>query len=151
MTYFKFMLIQKKTNKYPNMSSERIKPNIWVILNYLSQKNIVPNEEMLYLYKSFLKDNKEKEQEQVILTEDENDIDPNDKSVFQMYMTYCFNKNGIIPEETIVKSALVKPFIENVTLNVESNEKEMICLHPEIVIRIKDLEFISKMYDGHVG
>ncbi len=147
MTYFKFMLIQKKTNKYPNMSSERIQPNIWVILNYLSQKNIVPNEEMLYLYKSFLKDNKEKEQEQIILTEDENDIDPNDKSVFQMYVAYCFNKNGIIKEEAIVKSALLKPFIENVTLNVESNEKEIICLHPEIVIRIKDLEFISKMYN----
>ena len=142
MTCYKYMLVHKKTNKYPNMAPSHIKMYFYLLVNYLRQSMIVPNEEMLILLQTFFKQDSELNVEGRDEFLDEEDfIDPseNNPNIFQMYMPYCFSRSGIIKEEIIVNYALEQKFNENILIPNEN-------LQPKILIRLKGIEVISKMY-----
>ena len=142
MTCYKYMLVNKKTNQYPNMAQNHIKMYFYLLVNYLRQSMIVPNEEMLILLQTFFKQDSELNVEGRDEFLDEEDfIDPseNNPNIFQMYMPYCFNRSGIIKEENIVNYALEQKFNENILIPNEN-------LQPKILIRLKGIEVISEMY-----
>ena len=140
MSSYKYMLVHKKTNKFPNMAPNRIKMYFFVLVNYLRQTMIIPNEEMMVLLQTFFKqysdDNVEGQDDD---PNEEDVIDISDTELFQLYMPYCFDRNGIIKQTKIVKFALEKPFQDNIII-------ESVNIVPQILIRIKGYETISKMY-----
>ncbi len=142
MTCYKYMLVHKKTNKYPNMAPSHIKMYFYLLVNYLRQSMIVPNEEMLILFQTFFKQDSDLNVEgRDEIVDDEDFIDPseNNPNNFQIYMPYCFNSRGIIPENQIVKHALKSKCNDIITIN-ENN------ITPKILIRLKGIEVISEMY-----
>ena len=142
MTCYKYMLVHKKTNKYPNMAPSHIKMYFYLLVNYLRQSMIVPNEEMLILFQTFFKQDSELNVEgRDEIVDDEDFIDPSEKNpnIFQIYMPYCFNSKGIIPENQIVKHALKSKCNDIIIIN-ENN------ITPKILIRLKGIEVISEMY-----
>ena len=141
MSSYKYMLVHKKTNKFPNMAPNKIKMYFYVLVNYLRQTMIIPNEEMMALLTTFFKQNSDDNVEGQDDDLNEEDINISDKEVFQMYMPYCFNEKGIITQIKIVKHALNKPYQDNITI-------ESINIIPQILIRIKGHETISKMYSA---
>ena len=141
MTCYKYMLVNKKTNQYPNMAQNHIKMYFYLLVNYLRQSMIVPNEEMLILLQTFFKQDSELNVEgRDEIFDDEDFIDPSDNNPnnFQIYMPYCFNSKGIIPENKIVKFALKSKC--NDIIIIENN------ITPKILIRVKGIEVISEMY-----
>ena len=143
MTLYKYMLVHKKTNKFPNMAPNRIKMYFFVLVNYLRQTMIIPNEEMMALLQTFFKqysdDNVEGQEDDDPTEEDV--IDISDKEIFQLYMPYCFNEKGIISQKQIVKFALNKAYQDNICI-------DSVNIVPQILIRIKGYETISKMYSA---
>ena len=94
MTLYKFLLLKPK-NK--NMTSNNIKMYYYVLVNYLRQTMIIPNEEMMVLLSKFLNEKYYEDNSKNEFNSLDNyyiNINNLDKNVFQYYMAYTFTYNG---------------------------------------------------------
>lgn len=159
---YKYYLINKETQKYPTMSLSHIKMYFYFLANFIRSQFILPNEEMMFILKSFFSDiifqereeiNSLDEQKKAKLNEDLNNSNNNtpegkkeflniykDKS-YLLYMKYCFNGKKMFKSKTMVERAMLELETSNVVITIGKKVN-----NPQIVIKINDYVHKSKFY-----
>ena len=159
---YKYYLINKETQKYPTMSLSHIKMYFYFLANFIRSQFILPNEEMMFILKSFFSDiifqereeiNSLDEQKKAKLNEDLNNSNNNtpegkkeflnvykDKS-YILYMKYCFNGKKMFKSKTMVERAMLELETSNVVITIGKKVN-----NPQIVIKINDYVHKSKFY-----
>ena len=142
MTLYKFLLLNPKNE---NMTGNNIKMYYFVLVNYLRQTMIIPNEEMMVLLGKFLN---EKNYEDSTTKIDINSLDNNyininnlDKSVFQYYMANTFTYNG----NNKLNEMIQRGINEKNDCNIKLISKNKI-IEPMIIIKIFNTVIKSPFY-----
>jgi hypothetical protein len=149
-TFYKYLIIQKEKEdrkdniKYPEMNYKYIKMYYYMLITFLKQNNVIPNEEMMRIFTNFfgkMKNNNEKEKENVEKTESI-DKDINFKIIknenFFCFMKHCFGYLKYFKSNYMIKAALK----ENKNSNIVIKAKKL--LKPTITIKIN--EYIYSTY-----
>ena len=159
---YKYYLINKETQKYPSMSLTHIKMYFYFLANFIRSQFILPNEEMMFILKSFFSDiifqerneiNSLDDQKKAKSNEDPNNINNNtpegkkeflnvykDKS-YMLYMKYCFTGKKMFKSKTMVERAMLELDTSNVVITIGKKIN-----NPQIVIKINDYVYQSKFY-----
>ena len=149
-TFYKYLIMQKEKKdikdsiKYPEMNYEYIKMYYYMLITFLKQNNVVPNEEMMRIFTNFfgkMKNNNEKEKENAE-KEESIDKDINFKIIqnenFFCFMKHCFDYVKYYKSNYMIKAALK----HNKNSNIIIKTKKL--LNPTITIKIK--EYIYSTY-----
>ena len=161
-TFHNYYLINEKENLYPDMNLNNMKIFYFIIVNYLKQNGIIPDEEMMSVLSFFFggtilqeRENKNNNNNQ-INTEKNNTINDNNSNYqlicstpfqikfkynFFCFMKYSFQNNGTIKQRKMVKAALKEKRISNIIINTKKK-----ILHPIIVVKIKDYIYTSEFF-----
>ena len=156
-TFHNYYLINEKENSYPNMNLIELKMYYLIIVNYLKQNGIIPDEEMMSVLSYFFGRSILKEREKNIVKNENNNNRNNNnyqfvsKTPFQIkfkynfncIMKYSFQNNGTIKQRKMVKAALRENRISNIIINTKKK-----ILHPIILVRIKDYIYTSEFYSS---
>ena len=155
-TFHNYFLINEKENSYPNMNLIELKMYYLIIVNYLKQNGIIPDEEMMSVLSYFFGRSILKEREKNAVKNENNNNRNNNyqfvsKTPFQIkfkynfncIMKYSFQSNGTIKQRKMVKAALRENRISNIIINTKKK-----ILHPIILVRIKDYIYTSEFYSS---
>ena len=147
-TLFKYLLIQRKTKKYPEMGITQIKMYYYVLISFLKQNGIIPNEEMMSILTKFFGKMIYQERKGSSINIDENediDKDINFKIVenenFFCFMKHCFNYKKYYNSSTMIKHALKEQNYSNIIIKLNQR-----VLKPKVVIKIKEYIYNVEFY-----
>ena len=139
-TLFKYLLIQKKTGKYPEMGISQIKMYYYLLISFLKQNGIIPNEEMMAILTKFF--GKMIYQERKSLSKNNEENEEIDKDInfklkkdenFFCFMKHCFTNKKYYNSSTMIKHALKEPNYCNIIIKL--NQK---VLKPSVLVKIKE-------------
>ena len=149
-TFHNYYLINAEDNTYPDMSIDNLKICYFIIVNYLKQNGIIPDEEMMSALSYFFggsifqerdtanKNNQRKNNFQLISN---TPFPIKFKYNFHCFMKYSFQNTGIVQQRKMVKAALKEKKISNIIINTKNKK-----LRPIIVVKIKDYIHTSEFY-----
>jgi len=157
---YQYYLINKTTRKYPNMIVSHVKMYFFFLANFIRSQFIVPNEEMMFIIKSFFSDIIFQERKEInsLDEEDKNKLnepinnfntqgskkellDVYKNNSYIIFMKYCFNGKKMFKSNTMVERAMLELDSSNVVIKI--GEKTF---HPQIVIKINDYIYQSKFF-----
>ena len=140
-TFYKYYLLHDSNN----ISS--IKMYIFMMINFLKENLIIPNEEMLKFLRNFF--NKVKEEESKEKNSRRNTIDSNDDNFIKLskennflcFMKYCFTSKKMFKPYNMISVAMKENNICNMVIKT-GNKSNL----PIIVIKIRDYANSSLFY-----
>ena len=145
---YKYYLINKETKNYPSMTISYVKMYLCLLGNYIRQKFICPNEEIMTIFKLFFTNIIYQERQEII----DRNIKDNDSSIenideiyksknYLIINKYCFTKSKMYKSGEIVNRGM-KEFTNTILgLNVKNRT-----LTPKIEIKLKDYIFSSNVF-----
>ena len=164
-TFHKYYLINEKEKSYPEINLNNLKIYYFIIVNYLKQNEIIPDEEMMSVLSYFFggtilqereiknNNNNLNNNENNKINEEKNKNNENNQLIsktpfkikykynFQCFMKYTFQYYGNIKQKKLVQAALK----ENRNSNIIINSKKKV-LHPIIVVKIKEYIYTSEFF-----
>ena len=146
-TFFKYHILHKKENKYSEMGVAHIKMYYYMLITFLKQNKIVPNEEMMAVLSKFFgklifqerKSFHKKEEKEI---DNDTDFTISRNENFFCFMKHCFNHNGYIKSSKMIKCGIRE--INNSNMHIKI--KEGLILKPTIVVKIKDYVYSSYFF-----
>jgi len=145
-TFYKYLLIHRKTGYYSEMGVTQIKMYFYLLISFLKQNDIIPNEEMMAILTKFF--GKMIFQERKSLhKKPEKDIDDDIKFEIKKnenyfcFMKYCFNNKRYYNSALMIKHALKEQNYCNIIIKL--NQK---ILKPVIVIKIKEYIYTADLF-----
>ena len=146
-TFYKYLLIHKKSGYYPEMGVTQVKMYFYLLITFFKNNDLIPNEEMMAILTKFF--GKLIFQERKSLNKNpEKDIDDDIK--FQITKNknfFCFMKNCFSYKKYYNSSFMIKQALKESTycnIIIKSNQKT---LKPKVVVKIKEyiynVEFFS--------
>ena len=170
-TLYKYYLLNKETDNYPEMKYKDIKVYYYLFLSHLKDEKIIPNEEIFLILKNFFGKNFFRERgsfqtknynniEMELVDYKQQDIELNlkDPNTFQIYMKYNFGYKGYYKPKIIIRSAMKETGNFNLTFKDdfgkngknEKNEKNEGSDKKKktlaIVVKVKDDIYSSELY-----
>ena len=148
-TFYKYLLIHRKTELYSEMGVSHIKMYFYLSISYLKQNHIIPNEEMMAILTKFFgniifqerKSLNEKKEKEIEIDNDINFELIKNKNFF-CFMKYCFTNKRYYNSSLMIKQALKEPNYCNIIIKL--NQK---VLKPKVLVKIKEyiynVEFFS--------
>ena len=141
--FYKYYLIHGKKDFFS------IKKYCLILINFLKDRLIIPNEEMLKLINSFLslgnkEEDKENEKEELV-TENINkdkylDLEKDSKDIL-CFMKYCFTEKKMFKPMNMVNVALSEYNVCNIIIKVKQKE-----IQPLVSIKIKNYSDSTKFF-----
>ena len=150
---YKYYLINRKTKKFPTMSLSHVKMYLCILANYIRQKFIVPNEEIMIILKEFFSDIIFQERKEInTLNEKDNNINIinennlNNEDVYKnkqylLFMKHCFNSTKIYKSKEMVERAMED--FGNCSIIIKAKSK---MIDPQILIKIKEYVYICNFF-----
>ena len=145
-TIYKYHLIHGKENIYPEFDSTCVKMYFYMLINFLKENFIIPNEEMIKILNTFFNKakNEKSDNNRINLKDSQNDEKINfkiekDKN-FRYFMQYCFTSKTTFKPSIMVKAALNEKNICDIIIRDKKN------IQPMIVIKINDYIFSCKFF-----
>ena len=137
-SFYKFYLIHKNKKIYPNIDIFSLKMYYYMLINTLKQNLIIPNEEMMAIFKEFFcKIIKEEKDSSKVINDEEIDKEANFKIEiginFLCFMKHCFTKNKFFKPKIMIKAAMKEYKYCNII--IQGGKKQ---LKPTVEIKIKD-------------
>ena len=160
-TFFKYYLINKEKNIYPEMKFNNIKVYFYLFLSHLKSAKILPNEEIFLILKklygknifrergSFKEKNSNFDLDLIDYKQQDIELNLKDKNVFQIYMKYSFGFKGFYKPQIIIKSAMKETGNFNISIkddynkNVKNDKKRKT---PIIITKVKDSVYSSELF-----
>ena len=110
-SFYKYYLIHKEKNIYPDIRISNIKMYYYMFINYLKENLIIPNEEMMAIINVFFSQIIYQERDSITLEKD-NDFDS--KTNFEIekgknflcFIKYCFIKSNTFKPEAVIRKAM---------------------------------------------
>ena len=163
-TFHNYYLINEKENIYPDMDLNNLKLYYYIIVNYLKQNGIIPDEEMMSALSYFfggtilqereIKNNNNNENKNSIKEDKHKNKSNNNyqlecQTPFQIkfnynficFMKYSFQNSGTIKQKSMVKAALRENRVSNIIIKTKKK-----IIHPVIVVKIKEYICSSEFY-----
>ena len=136
-TFYEYYL-KHDTNNYNS-----VRMYMFMLINFIKDNLIIPNEEMLKLLNLYFKD---EEKTKIAATIDENKEDnyisfEKDKNDILYFLRYCFTDKKMFKPHNMVNVAMNEYNVCNIIVR---NDKKS--LQPLIVLKIKDYSFSSRFY-----
>ena len=145
-SFYKYLMVQEeKQDIYPQLDVANIRMFYFMLINFLNQRNVIPNEEMVTLFFNFF----EKFQEKSNISGKEkigSDIDFKFKKNvdFFCFMKHCFCGKNYYKSSTMIKSGLKEKRNCNIIITLEKN----ITLKQTIEIKIKDYIYSTQFFSA---
>ena len=145
-TFYKYYLIHKKNNLYPDINVSSIKMYYYMIVNFLKDNLIIPNEEMMKILTQFFSKIIYQERES-INRKKEKEIDSNANfpiekgKNFLCYMKYCFTAKKIFKPKIMIKAAIKEN--NNCNIIVKTTKK---LLQPIIQVKVKEFVHSTEFF-----
>ena len=154
-TFYKYYLIHKEKQIYPDLNCSNIKIYFYMLIEYVLKKNnIIPNEEMLiifnnFFYKILFQERESLNQKEVIEDFEDKEIEVEDENNFRIekgknflcFMKHCFTSKKVFKPNTMVKVAMKKNTDSNVIIKTGKS-----CLQPTINIKINEYFYSSYFF-----
>ena len=140
-TFYKYYLTDCKKD------SASMKMYIFMMMNFLKENLIIPNEEMIKVLNSFfdiIKEQEEKDKfqkKQSVDLIDNNYIDIKNENHFTCFMRYCFTYNRMFKPNNMVDVAMKEKNICNMIIKIGNKSNQ-----PIIVLKIKEYANTSLFY-----
>ena len=144
-TFFKYLTLHQEKKIYPEMCIAHIKMYYYMIITFLKQKSIIPNEEMMAIFTKFFgkfifqeraglykKDDKDNESEEDFVVHRNNN--------FFCFMKHCFTNKEYFKSSTMIKSALKE--LSNCNIIIKGNK----ILKPTVEIKINEYIYSSEFF-----
>ena len=139
LSFYKHLINVKGLPKNLKVTRQQLKMFYFIQVNFIRNNYILPNEEMLNLLKLFIKGEASapsKQENQI--SEDDLKIEDNN---YQIYMSYCFSREGTKKPNEMVNLAIKNMNDEDIKL--KGTDKE---LNPKINLRIGKKVLMSSFY-----
>ena len=140
---YKFYIINKRKNIFPNLTFLSIRMYYYMLVNILIKNNIIPNEEMMsileYIFGKLI--NQENDIIQIEQLDDESEFKIEKNKNFLCFMKHCFTSKKIIKPNTMIKAAMKET--NNCNIIVRGGKKQ---LHPTVEIKIKEFSHSSYFF-----
>ena len=144
-TFFKYLIMNKEINTYHKMNITHIKMYYYMIITFLKQNNIIPNEEMMAIFSKFFgkmifqerKNIHTKEDKEI---DDETNFELKKNINFYCFMKHCFSNKKYFKSNTMIKSALKET--NNCNIIIRSNKT----LKPTVEIKINDYLYSTEFF-----
>ena len=144
-TMFKYLLLHKEKQIYGEMNVTNIKMYYYMIITFLKQNNIIPNEEMMAIFTKFFgkmifqeRTSMHKKSNKEIDSEADFEIFRNVN--FYCFMKHCFSNKKCFTSNIMIKSALKE--INNCNIIIRSNK----VLKPTVEIKINDYIYSTEFF-----
>ena len=145
-TFYKYLLIHRKSGFYSEMGVSQIKMYYYLLISFLKQNDILPNEEMIAILTKFFgkmiyqeRKSLHKKSEKLIDKDINFEIKRNEN--YFCFMKYCFNNKKYYKSSLMIKHALKETTYCNIIIKL--NQKT---LKPIIVIKIKEYIFEADFF-----
>ena len=142
-TFFKYLTLNRERQIYPEMCISHIKMYYYMIITFLKQNNVIPNEEMMAIFTKFFgkmifeeRANVYKNQD----TESEDDFVVHRNNNFFCFMKHCFSEKEYYKSSTMIKSALKE--LNNCNIIIKGKKT----LKPTIEIKINEYIYSSEFF-----
>ena len=146
-SYYKYYLIHKEKQIYPDLRVTCLKMYFIKIIDFLNDNLLIPNEEIMAIFNPFFTKIILKERESFKIKEEEKEIDniinfkiENNKN-FICFMKHCFTNKKAFKQKVMVEAALKEK--NNCNIIIRTGVKE---LQPTVEIRIKDYSYSSDFF-----
>ena len=147
-TFYKYYLLHKKyNNKYPEINISNLKMYYYMLVDFLKDNSIIPNEEMMGILTQFFSKIIFQERESIGKKKDKEMDDVKDdfqikkNENFICYMKYCFTSKKYFKPNTMVNAALKEKNICNICVRTQKK-----VLQPTILIKINDYTYSSAFF-----
>ena len=150
---YKYYLINRQSRKFPSMTLSHVKMYFCILANFIRQKFIVPNEEMMIILKNFFSEIIFQERKELNTIDEEsknninyNNISNNNEDLYKnkeyiLYMKYCFSSKGIYKSKTMVGRAMEE--LGNCNVIIKNKKK---ISNPKILIKIKEYVYDCRFF-----
>jgi hypothetical protein len=152
---YKYYLINRQSKKFPTMTLSHVKMYFCILANFIRQKFVVPNEEMMIILKNFFSEIIFQERKELNTTDEENknniniiynNISNNNEDLYKtkeyiLFMKYCFSPKGIYKSKTMVDRAMEE--LGNCNVIIKNNKK---ISNPKILIKIKEYIYTCRFF-----
>ena len=152
---YKYYLINRQSKKFPTMTLSHVKMYFCILANFIRQKFLVPNEEMMIILKNFFSEIIFQERKELNITDEENkskinilynNISNNNEDLYKtkeyiLFMKYCFSPKGIYKSKTMVDRAMEE--LGNCNVIIKNNKK---ISNPKILIKIKEYIYTCRFF-----
>ena len=145
-TLYKYYLIHKEKNIYPDINIQNLKMYYYMLVNFLKENLIIPNKEMMTILNQFFSKIIYQERDSIyIKREKEIDCEANfkiekDKN-FICIMKHCFTSKNTFKPFTMIKAALSEN--NNCNIVIRTGKKQ---IQPTINVKIKDYVYTSDFF-----
>ena len=145
-TFYKYYLIHKEKNIYPEINISNIKMYYYMLVNFLKENLIIPNEEIMAILSKFFNKIIYQERESLIkIKEKEVNYEAyfkieKDKNFFCI-MKHCFTSKNTFKPFTMIKAAMKEN--NNCNIVIRAGKKQ---IQPTINIKIKDYVYTSEFF-----
>ena len=145
-TFYKYLLIHKKSGYYPEMGVSQIKMYYYLLISFFKQNDILPNEEMIAILTKFFgkmiyQERKSLHKKPKIEIDKDINFEIKKNENYYCFMKYCFNNKKYYNSALMIKHALKETSYCNIIIKL--NQKT---LKPVIVIKIKEYIFKADFY-----
>ena len=159
---YKYYIINKETFKYPSMNLTHIKMYFYFLANFIRSQLILPNEEIMFILKSFFSDIIFKERKEINyldelkktkIEEEQNSINNNSfdekqefvdvkkSNSFIIFIKYCFNGKRMFKSKVMIERAMLE--LESTNMIIKIGDKVN---YPQILIKINNYIYKCKLY-----
>ena len=145
-TFYKYLLIHKKSGYYPEMGVSQIKMYYYLLISFFKQNDILPNEEMIAILTKFFgkmiyQERKSLHKKPEVEIDKDINFEIKKNENYYSFMKYCFNNKKYYNSALMIKHALKETSYCNIIIKL--NQKT---LKPVIVIKIKEYIFKADFY-----
>ena len=144
-TFFKYLMIHREKHIYSEMRVTNIKMYYYMLITFLKQNNIVPNEEMMAIFTKFFGKMIFNERTSIYKKGDKDIDSETDFEIYRNVNFYCFMKHTFshkryFTSNTMIKSALKE--INNCNIIIKGNK----ILKPTIEIKINEYIYSTEFF-----
>ena len=145
-TLYKFYLIHKEKQIYPNITVSTVKMYYYMLINVLKNNLILPNDEMMAILKDFFTKIIYQERDSLHNKKDNEDENnsyfklENGKN-FLCFMKHCFTSKKMFKPNTMIKAAMKE--YNNCNIIIRGGKKQ---IQPTVDIKINDYIYSSEFF-----
>ena len=137
-TFYKYYLLHKKNDIYPDINISNLKMYYYMMVNFLKDNSIIPNEELMEILTEFFskliyqeRESLSKKKEKEIDSEADFPIEKNKN--FYCFMKHCFTSKKYFKINAMIKAGLREHSISNICIKTAKK-----VLQPAILVKIKE-------------
>ncbi len=137
---YKFYCIHKKQNLYPEINVTCLKMNFYMLINFINENLLVPNEEMMKIFHHFFSKIVLQERDSIKKSNKHNNSNEENLKLICI-MKHCFTSKKMFKPKTMINAAMKEN--NNCNIYIRGGKKQ---IQPRIQVKIGDYIYTSDFF-----